>query len=53
LVTLKLKLTAAGMARLRKAPGHKLAIKIKISFQPTGGSAGTASKTITFRGGGG
>jgi hypothetical protein len=51
-VTLKLKLSAAGMAKLRKAHGHRLTVKVKITFQPTGGSAGVTSKSVTFRLGG-
>ncbi len=51
-VTLKLKLTGAGMAQLRKAPGHKLTVKVKIAFQPNGGKVGTTSKTVTFKLGG-
>jgi hypothetical protein len=51
-VTLKLKLTAAGMKQLRKAPSHKLAVKVKIAFQPNGGKVGTTTKTVTFKLGG-
>lgn len=51
-VTLKLKLTGAGMAKLRQAPGHRLAVKVSIAFKPNGGSAGTTSKTVVFKGGG-
>ncbi len=51
-VTLKLKLSGAGVTRLHKAPGHRLSIKVKITFLPTGGSAGTASKVVTFKAGG-
>jgi hypothetical protein len=51
-VTLKLRLTGAGMTQLRKARSHKLTVKVKIAFQPTGGKVGTTSKTVTFRAGG-
>jgi hypothetical protein len=47
-VTLKLKLTGAGLARLRKSPNHKLAVRVKVAFQPSGGKAGTTIKTVTF-----
>jgi hypothetical protein len=52
IVTLKVKLNGAGMARLKKAPNDKLTVKVEISFQPGDGSAGRTSKTVTFRGGG-
>jgi hypothetical protein len=48
-VTLKLALSGAGMTRLRQAPGRKLAIKVKVAFQPSGGAVGTASKTVIFK----
>ncbi len=48
-VTLKLALSGAGMARLRQAPGQRLAVKVKIGFQPSGGAFGTASKTVVFK----
>jgi len=47
---LKLKLTAAGAKALKKAKGHKLKLKVKISFLPTGGSAATVTKSLTFKG---
>jgi hypothetical protein len=50
-VTLKLKLTAAGMKQLRKAPSHKLTVKVKIAFQPSGGNVGTTTKTVIFKAG--
>jgi hypothetical protein len=52
-VTLKLALTGAAMAQLKKAPGHKLTVKVKIGFRPNGGEVGPAtSKSVTFRLGG-
>ena len=48
-VTLKLKLTSAGLTALKKAKGHKLTVKVTITFQPTGGSPGTTSKAVTFK----
>ena len=50
-VTLKLKLSGAGMAKLRRAPSHKLTVKIKIAFKASGGSVGTTSKTVIFKAG--
>jgi hypothetical protein len=48
-VTLELKLTGAGLKALRKAKDHKLSVKVKITFQPSGGGSTTTSKTVTFR----
>jgi hypothetical protein len=48
-VTLKLKLTAAGMARLKKSPSHRLSVKVKIAFQSSGGSSGTSTRTVIFK----
>jgi uncharacterized protein YegP (UPF0339 family) len=48
-VTLKLKLTGAGLKALNKAKGHKLTIKVKITFKPIGGSPGTTNKAVTFK----
>jgi hypothetical protein len=50
-VTLKLKLTAAGMAQLRRSPSHRLSVKVKIAFQPSGGSPGTSTRTVIFKDG--
>ncbi len=49
IVTLKLRLTSAGLKALKKAKGHKLKVRVKITFQPAGGSPGAASKTVTFK----
>jgi Divergent InlB B-repeat domain len=46
-LTLKLKLTSAGKKQLQKK--GKLKIKVKIVFTPTGGTAGSAIKTVTFK----
>jgi hypothetical protein len=51
-VRLKLRLSSAGVKALRKARGHKLKLKVKISYLPTGGSAATKIKTLSFRQGG-
>jgi trimeric autotransporter adhesin len=52
-VTLKLALTGAAATQLKKAPGHKLTVKVKIGFRPNGGEVGPAtSKSVTFRLGG-
>jgi hypothetical protein len=48
-VTLKLKLTAAGMAQLKKSPSHRLSVKVKIAFQSSGGSSGTSTRTVNFK----
>jgi hypothetical protein len=48
-VTLKLKLTSAGIKALKKARGHKLTVKVRITFQPAGGSPATASRAVTFK----
>jgi hypothetical protein len=50
-VTLKLKLTAAGMAQLRRSSSHRLSVRVKIAYQPSGGTARTATKTVIFKGG--
>jgi phosphodiesterase/alkaline phosphatase D-like protein len=49
MVALTLKLTAAAKRALGKARGHRLAIKLTITFQPLGGSVSTTHKTIVFR----
>ncbi len=49
-VKLKLKLNGAGSKALKRAKGHRLKLKVKISFLPTGGSIATITKSITFRG---
>jgi hypothetical protein len=51
-ITLKLDLTGAATAQLKKAPGHKLTVKVKIGFRPSGGAVGTATRRVTFRLGG-
>ncbi len=50
-VKLKMKLNGAGSKALKKAKGHKLRLKVKISFLPSGGSAASATKTLTFKAG--
>jgi hypothetical protein len=48
-VSLVLKLTAAGKKALKMAQGHKLPVKLTIVFQPIGGGSGTSYKTIVFK----
>ncbi len=48
-VSLKLRLTGAGAKLLKKAKGHKLKLKVTITFQPTGGSPATTTKTLMFK----
>jgi hypothetical protein len=52
LVTLKLTLTAAAMTQLRKAPNHKLTVKVRIAFQPSGGEVKMMTHNVIFRLGG-
>jgi hypothetical protein len=46
-VTLRTTLTKAGVASMRRHR-HKLAVKLKASFKPTGGSSSSASLTVHF-----
>jgi hypothetical protein len=48
-VTLKLRLSRAGAAKLRKARHHRLVVKVKVSFRPVTGSARTLSRAVTFK----
>jgi hypothetical protein len=48
-VALTLKLTAAAKKALERARGHRLPVKLAITFQPLGGSPSTTHKTIVFR----
>lgn len=43
-----LTVSKAALAKLAKAKGHKLVVKITITFTPAGGTAATQSKTITL-----
>ncbi len=45
--TLKLRLTKAGARQLRA--NHKLKVKVRFIFTPTGGSAATKVRSITFK----
>lgn len=47
--SLKLKLTGAGKKAMKRARGHRLSIKVTIVYLPTGGTAGTIHKTVTFK----
>jgi phosphodiesterase/alkaline phosphatase D-like protein len=49
MVALKLKLTSAGLKALKKAKSRRLTVKVKITFQPTGGSPGITNRTVTFK----
>ena len=49
-VKLNLKLSGGGSKALKKAKNHKLRLKVSISFLPTGGSAASATKSVTFKG---
>jgi len=48
-ISLNLKLTGAGTKALKKAKSHKLKLKVTISFQPSGGSLATTTKTLMFK----
>jgi ABC-type phosphate transport system substrate-binding protein len=45
--TVTLAISKAALSKLAKAKGHKLSVKITVSFTPTGGTAATQSKTLT------
>lgn len=47
-VDLKLKLTKAAKAAIKKAKGHKLKVKLKITFTPTGVTPASTTTTVTF-----
>lgn len=48
-VSLKLKLSSAGTKALTKARGHKLKLEATIDFQPIGGTAASASKSVMYK----
>jgi hypothetical protein len=45
--TVTLVISKAALSKLAKAKGHKLSVKITVSFTPTGGTAATQTKTLT------
>jgi ABC-type phosphate transport system substrate-binding protein len=45
--TVTLAISKAALTKLVKAKGHKLSVKITVTFTPTGGSAASQSKTLT------
>jgi hypothetical protein len=45
--TVTLVISKAALSKLAKAKGHKLSVKITVTFTPTGGTAATQSKTLT------
>jgi len=47
--TLRLKLSAAAKQALKKAKGKKLAVTVKFTYTPTGGTAKSQSKKITVK----
>ena len=52
-VSLNLKLTGAGQKALKKAKGHKLKAKVKLTYTPTAAAAGSATTTVVFKAAGG
>lgn len=48
-VTLRLRLTSAGRDALEDSKSHKLKVKVKVTFTPTGSRPGAKTKKITFR----
>jgi ABC-type phosphate transport system substrate-binding protein len=45
--TVTLVISKAALSKLAKAKGHKLSVKITVTFTPTGGTAATQTKTLT------
>jgi hypothetical protein len=45
--TVTLAISKAALAKLAKAKGHKLSVKITVTFTPTGGTAAGQTKTLT------
>lgn len=52
-VALKLKLTKPAKAAIKKARGHEVKVKVKVTYTPTGGTAGSATTTVVFKAAGG
>ncbi len=45
--TVTLAISKSALSKLAKAKGHKLSVKITVTFTPTGGTAATQTKTLT------
>lgn len=45
--TVTLAISKSALSKLAKAKGHKLSVKIVVTFTPTGGTAATQTKTLT------
>jgi ABC-type phosphate transport system substrate-binding protein len=45
--TVTLAISKAALSKLAKAKGHKISVKITVTFTPTGGTAATQTKTLT------
>jgi hypothetical protein len=45
--TVTLAISKAALSKLAKAKGHKLSVKITVTFTPTGGTAASQTKTLT------
>jgi hypothetical protein len=50
--TLTIRLSKAGKQALARAKGKKLAVALRLSFTPAGGSTASQTRTITFKRGG-
>jgi ABC-type phosphate transport system substrate-binding protein len=46
--TVTLAISKSALSKLAKAKGHKLSVKITVTFTPTGGTAATQVKTLTL-----
>ena len=46
--TVTLSISKAALKKLAKVKGHKLSVKITVTFTPTGGSAASKVKTLTL-----
>jgi hypothetical protein len=46
--TVSLAISKSALAKIEKAKGHKLSVKITVTFTPTGGTSASESKTITL-----
>ena len=47
--TVKVTLTKAGKKVLKKAKSHRLKVTVRLKYTPTGGTAATLTKTVTFK----
>ena len=46
--TVTLPISSAALNKLAKIKGHKLSVKITVTFTPTGGTAASKTKTMTL-----